>query len=362
MSEKESTKVLYDAQIFTSQKFGGISRYFVELMKNMPYDISTDLSASFSHNIYLPEVKDIRDFPSIPFKKDLVKMLNHRRSVSQIVKGDFDVFHPTYYNPYFLEKLKRPFVITVHDMIHERFPESFSADDPTRECKRRVVFAADHIIAISQSTKNDLIEMYNLPEDKISVVYHGQTLVNPDEEPVSGLPQHYILFVGDRNRYKNFERMARAYSVIRKSFPEIKLVCTGRPFKKHELEMFAKLGIEKDVCRFFVNDRQLRYLYSHAICFVFPSLFEGFGFPVLEAYAAGCPIVLSNTSSLPEIAGEGGMYFDPTDIEDISSKIIKVIEDPQLRDDMTKRGREIAKNFTWQRTAAQTAEIYRKLV
>lgn len=358
----EQLKVLYDAQIFTSQKFGGISRYFVELMKNMPTDIDVDLSVRFSHNVYLPEVKAISDFPSIPFKKDIVKILNQRNSVKKLKENDFDVFHPTYYNPYFLDHVKRPYVVTVHDMIHERFPESFSPNDSTRECKRRIVFAADHVIAISQSTKRDLIEMYNLPEDKISVVYHGRTLSDATEQSVENLPKHYILFVGDRNRYKNFERMAEAFSIVHHRYTDLQLVCTGRPFKKNELELFSRLGISDSVKQFFVNDRQLRYLYTHAECFVFPSLFEGFGFPVLEAFEARCPIVLSNTSSLPEIAGEAGLYFDPTNIDEISDRITAVLEDSQLRKTMVDKGIEVVKNFSWEKTAEQTAAVYRSLV
>lgn len=362
MNETHPINVLYDAQIFTSQKFGGISRYFVELMQNMPSDITTDVSACFSHNIYIRDVKPIADFPPVPFKKDIVKAINNRRSRSMVSKGKFDVFHPTYYNPYFLASIRRPYIITVHDMIHERFPESFSPRDTTSECKRKVVFGADHVIAISQSTKRDLIDMYGLPENKISVVYHGRTVDTTPEEPVAGLPEYYILFVGDRNRYKNFTRMAEAFAAVRSRFTDLKLVCTGRPFNQDELSLFKRLSIENDVKQMFVSDGQLRYLYSHAACFVFPSLFEGFGFPVLESFAAGCPIVLSNSSSLPEIAGDGGVYFDPYDVDDMSDKIATILGNSELRKSMISRGTEIARTFTWERTASQTADVYRSVL
>ncbi len=362
MNDSQNIKVLYDSQIFTSQRFGGISRYFVELIRNMPGDIDTEVAARFSHNVYIRDVVDIPDFPAVPFKKDIVKFLNRRKSEAAIAEGCFDVFHPTYYNPYFLKNIRKPFVVTVHDMIHERFPESFSPHDPTRNDKRKLVFAADHVIAISESTKRDLLDMYGLPEDKITVVYHGRTTDNVVPEKIEGLPEHYVLFVGDRNRYKNFGRMAEAFAIVKRRYPEMKLICTGRPFGKDEHEMFRSLGIEGSVGQMFVSDGQLRYLYSNADCFVFPSLFEGFGFPVLEAFSAGCPIAMSNTSSLPEIGGDGGLYFDPLSAEDMSDKILQLIDDRTLRDKLTARGREIAGTFTWERTAAQTAEVYRSLL
>ncbi len=361
MSNDPSLRVLYDAQIFTSQKFGGISRYFVELMRNMPEDIVTDVAAKYSHNVYIRDVKPVPDFPGVPFKKDIVKALNNSRSRARIAAGDFDVFHPTYYNPYFLRQLKRPYVVTVHDMIHERFPESFSPSDPTARFKREIVERADHIIAISESTRRDLIDMYGLGDDRVSVVYHGATCDSGVTTPVRGLPERYILFVGDRNRYKNFSRLAEAFAAISSRYPELQLVCTGRPFNKHETAQFDSLGITSRVKHFFVSDSQLRYLYAHADLFVFPSLFEGFGFPVLESFAAGCPIVLSNTSSLPEIAGDGGVYFDPTSVDDMSDAIVRVLDDRDLRQAMTRRGHEIVKQFTWQRTATLTADIYRSL-
>lgn len=353
-------KVLYDAQIFTSQKFGGISRYFVELLRNMPRDISTDVAVRFSHNVYINDVRPVRDFPSVPFKKDIVKHLNNRRSALMVGRGDFDVFHPTYYNPYFLKRLNRPYVITVHDMIHERFPESFSKTDATRANKRLTVMNAAGIIAISESTKRDLIEMYGLPEERITVIYHGPTLTGGDEERVD-VPEHYILFVGDRNRYKNFDRLVDAFADISRVHPDVKLVCTGRPFNKNELQRFADKGIAGRVEHRFVSDAGLRYLYGHALCFVFPSLFEGFGFPVLESFGAGCPIVLSDTSSLPEIAGDGGVYFNPYDAGDMRDRILQVIDDSALRQRMVERGYEIAGTFSWERTAAQTAALYRKV-
>lgn len=353
--------VLYDAQIFTSQRFGGISRYFVELMRNMPGDVSATVSARYSHNVYINDVQRVRDFPGIPFKKDIVKALNSRLSQRMIARSDFDVFHPTYYNPYFLRRLHRPYVITVHDMIHERFPESFSKSDPTAANKRATVMAADGIIAISESTKRDLVDMYGLPSERITVIYHGHSGLSATETPPVGLPAHYVLFVGDRNRYKNFGNMVAAFAEVRRYHPGIKLVCTGRPFSTAERQMLADRGVAGDVLQYFVSDSELRYLYSHALCFVFPSLFEGFGFPVLESFAAGCPIVLSGTSSLPEVAGDGGVYFDPSDVGDMRDKIIRVIDDDDLRRAMVARGHEIVKSFTWQRTSEQTVALYRSV-
>lgn len=356
-------KVLYDCQIFNSQKIGGISRYFAELAGAMPDDIDPDFAVWRSRSIYLRPL-GIATMPDVPFKRQIMKTVNYAYSRRSIRRNRYDVFHPTYYNPYYIPLVKRPTVVTVHDMIHERFPENFSSDDTTAQAKRLTVEHADRVIAISESTRRDIVEFYDIDPAKISVIYHGRNILDETSANIKGLPEHYILFVGGRPGYKNFERLVKAFAEVRRVHHGMKLICTGAPFKKYELEMIAAAGLRPgdDVRHIFVTDPQLRSLYAGALCFVFPSLYEGFGFPVLEAFDSGCPTMLSNRSSLPEIGGDGALYFDPYDIGDMRDRILECIENTALRDELITRGLARAAHFSWENTARQTAEIYRSMV
>ena len=272
------------------------------------------------------------------------------------------MFHPTYYDPYFLDYVKRPYVITVHDMIHERFPEMYPQQDRTSEFKRMSVMNADRIIAISQWTKKDIMDIYGIQEEKIDVVYHGHSIDASYEEPVSGLPEKYMLYVGHRGAYKNFDKFALAFSNIHSEFPDIELVCTGGGFSHVEMQFLSDLKIDKCTYHYFVTEPQLTYLYNHALCFVFPSLYEGFGLPILEAYACDCPLVLSNTSCFPEVARDGGLYFDPYDVDSIADALRKVVTDSGLRNKMVEKGRDILSNYSWDKMAYETVKVYEKLM
>lgn len=354
-------KVLYDCQIYNSQRWGGISRYFVELAKSMPEGIDVEFAVRFTHNVHLPEILPVGDFPAVPFKKDIVKALNMRRSKSAIAAGDFDVFHPTYYKPYFLDKLRKPYVVTVHDMIHERFAREFAASDATARNKRRLVENAAAVIAISESTKRDLVDIYGIDPGRVDVVYHGRGVSAAEAAPVEGLPERYLLYVGGRMRYKNFGPFAEAFAAVASRYPDLHLVCSGKPFTAAELQSFDKLGIAGRVHSRFVGDGQMRALYAGAECFVFPSLYEGFGFPVLEAFEAGCPTLLSSSSSLPEVGGDCALYFDPGSVDDMAGAICRILDDAPLRNSLLEKAPLQLQKFSWERCAAQTADIYRRV-
>jgi glycosyltransferase involved in cell wall biosynthesis len=244
------------------------------------------------------------------------------------------VLHPTYYDPYVLKEKVKPLIITVHDMIHELFPEYFSRDKKTIHNKEVMIFKADKIIAISESTKNDILKFYPMiGEDKIDTIYHGtsfESLANREKE-------NYILFVGQRSGYKNFRLFLTAVAPLLLKY-DMRLICTGTPFNDQEKEMMGDLHItERTICK-FVSEKELSNLYSKAIAFVFPSLYEGFGIPVLEAFSTGCPAILANTSSLPEIGGDAALYFDPYSIEDMRSAIERVITSSILQGELIDKG------------------------
>ena len=260
-------KIAYDHQVFSFQKTGGISRYFSNLIQyfNTTKKAEVALFLKYSNNLYLKELeapfKATTFLRSLDFKgkKMIIERANRIHSVQQIKKGDFDVFHPTYYNTYFQKHVKKPTILTVHDMTHERFPELFSKNnDFTLRFKEKAITKADHLIAISENTKKDIMKFYNVSEKKISVIYHGieKSYIG---QKVESLPVKYFLFVGDRGGYKNFDVVIKALSILKNS--SCFLVCTGRPFSNREIEKMKKLGVFKQVRHCFVNDFQLNYLY-----------------------------------------------------------------------------------------------------
>ncbi|MDE6036638.1 MAG: glycosyltransferase family 4 protein [Duncaniella sp.] len=354
--------VLYDYQTFINQRFGGISRYFAELMTRLPQGYEAHNPVVLSSNIYLKSVPGM-EFATMwwpRFMKKYKKAHKINKFISRRVlrDGNYDIFHPTYYDPYFLDSVRRPYVITVHDLIYEKYPEMFPINDRTAENMRLTIKNASRIIAISHNTKRDLMELYGLSGDNIDIVYQGYGLDNSRVEQIPGLPGRFILYVGGRFGYKNFTNFCEAFSIIRAKYPDVELVCTGTPFDADEQALLNRLGIAGCTRSIFVSEPQLTWLYRHALCFVYPSLYEGFGIPILEAYACGCPVVLSDASCFPEVAGDGGHYFDPQRPESIAASIGEVLDDPDLRKRMMTLGSEIVKSFSWKRVADETAEVY----
>jgi len=365
-------KILYDHQIFTVQKYGGISRYFYELMKafHNEKEVGISIPLQLSNNHYISDkhfIPHANFFSNKEFrgKYRLMMEWNKIATLREIKKQNFDIFHPTYYDPYFLKYIgQKLFVLTVYDMIHEKFHAFFPKNDQTTYHKKLLAEKASRIIAISHSTKNDLIEIFGIDESKIDVVYLGNSMF-PKSNSISTLklPQKYILFVGSRNGYKNFDRFLRGVASSLLNDKELYVLCAGSgAFKGFELKQMEDLNIASQFIQCDVNDDTLASLYQNAQLFVFPSLYEGFGIPVLESFACDCPLVCSNTSSLPEIAGEGAYYFDPYSEVSMQSAIFKVLNDKTLRDQLVLNGRERLKKFSWKETAMQTQKIYENLL
>lgn len=356
-------KVLFDYQILATQRYGGISRYFYELISNLSkFGVETSIKCLFNRNSYFEDFFGKKYNPKI--EKIRGRGFINRLYMKLMLRlGHYDIFHPTYYDNYFLSDYKGKLVITVYDMIHELFPEYFSPDDSTIQQKKQLIYKADHIIAISESTKRDILKLYpDIPENKISVIYIASNFVSRKEENRDKrFPNQYILFVGSRYGYKNYNAFFEAVRPILNENPELSLVCLGGgDFSKEEIELHGQL---KDrVMQMDVNDNTLSYAYSHAECFVFPSLYEGFGIPTLEAFACKCPVVLSNTSSMPEVGGDAAVYINPMDVHDMTKNIERVIYDCDLRNTMREQGLEQLKKFNWEQIAQETAECYRNVL
>lgn len=365
-------KILFDHQIFIAQKYGGISRYFFELIKEFKLikNIDTDVPLLFSNNHYFSiNYSFILNFffvkRKFKGKQRIVSLINKLNTIWYLKNNKIDIFHPTYYDPYFLKYIKNvPYVLTVYDMIHEKFDYMFTTKDTTSKNKRKLVENASKIIAISESTKRDIIEIYNIDESKIEVVYLGNSLsYNQDGFINIDIPKKYILFVGSRRRYKNFDRFVSSISEILINDKELSLLCAGGgKFDADEINSFSELNIADQIFQYDLNDLNLSNFYRYAELFVFPSLYEGFGIPVLEAFACECPLVCSNTSSLPEIAGNAAQYFDPNDEESIREAVGTVLNDKTLRSTLIQKGNERLAFFSWEKTAMQTKEIYRSIL
>lgn len=365
-------KILYDHQTFTLQKYGGISRYFYELISEFykMENIETAVSLVVSNNHYISDKKFVNYFdilPNLQFrgKHRLFNLVNKPNTIIKLKQQNFDIFHPTYYDPYFLKYIgNKLFVLTVHDMIHEKFSEMFPPKDKTTERKKLLVAKATKIIAVSESTKKDLVELFGTNESKIEVIYHGNSMrPKPDIKINFHIPKKYLLFVGNRGLYKNFDRFIKSIYDILKQNKELFVLCAGGGnFNRGENQLFRELGISNQILQYNVDDSSLAYFYQNALAFIFPSLYEGFGIPILESFACGCPVLCSNVSSLPEVAGDAACYFDPYSEESIRNAVLKLLDNKHYRENLIKKGYEQLKRFSWEKTAEKTKKLYESIL
>ena len=269
----------------------------------------------------------------------------------------------------------KPSIITIHDLAFRHFPTFYTWKNRTymNSMAKFSAKRADKIIAVSQATKNDIIHFLNVDEKKIIIIPEGvDELFKPSSEQKIktvkkeyGLPDEYIVTLGTLQPRKNLEALIDAFARLRKdkAIPH-KLVVVGEEGWNNErlLTKLDRLDIAEDiVITGFIEDNQLPSLYSGATALVYPSLYEGFGLPVLEAMACGVPVACSNTSSLPEVAGEAALLFDPTDVDQIYSSMQELLSDDRLRNNLSEAGIKRARHFTWEKTAKQTLSLYNTL-
>jgi glycosyltransferase involved in cell wall biosynthesis len=360
-------KVAFDYQAFTNQSYGGVSRYFVRLAQEfLRYEQDIQIFSPLHRNRYLKELpaeivhgKELNSFP--PKSKPLFLAWNQIKSNSAICNWHPDVIHETYYAAKPVGNTDALRVVTVYDMIHELFPNNFSWLDRTTQQKKISLTRADKIICISHNTKRDLIDIFNLPEEKIFVVHLGFEKFSPNETTVKiQLDKPYLLYVGSRAGYKNFRGLLDAFASSHKLNNDFRLIAFGGgAFNREEINLFQKLGISlNNVQQISGNDEVLGRLYQHARAFIYPSLYEGFGLPPLEAMAHDCPVISSNTSSMPEVIGDAGVYFSPKNIDSIRDAIERTVYSDNAIHLLTQKGVKQLKNFSWQKCAEETLKIY----
>ena len=336
-------KVLYDYQAFDIQRSGGVSNVFSLLVEEVKKKIDVKVGITSTDNLYMlnqgyPNSKQVYaglvkigkvDEHQTKFEDIDWKKVNRIYSKNAIQRGDYDVFHPTHYEPYFLDYgLNKPYIVTVHDLAFERlrnyiqFNESMCLAD--FEKRRAIMESASKVVAISEATKKDIIDIYKVPENKIEVVYNAYRELPENYVYNNPFDFPYILYVGTRQgplNYKCFIPFFNQIVPFMKRHKEFRLICTGRAFTTFEKDMFRQYGLEDRVENHYLNEDGLNNLYHHAFCFVFPSEFEGFGLPILEAYKNDCPTLLNDIPVFREVAGDAGMFFDITDGTSLNDRL-----------------------------------------
>jgi len=287
--------------------------------------------------------------------------------------GGFDLYHQPNYIPHvFNGKI----VTTVHDMSHRIFPQYHP--------RRRVLLLrafesrlrqATRIITVSEHARGEIVELLGVSEDKVTVTYEG---AGSQYKPLSiswekqvefqakyNLPERFLLYVGTIEPRKNLERLIEAYHYYKQEEPnsELKLVLAGGKGWLYEgiFTRVQELQLEQDIVfTGYIDGEDLPFLYNMAIAFVYPSLYEGFGLPPLEAMSCGTPVISSNASSIPEVVGEAGILIDPYQVNDLAAAIYKVAGSLSLQDELSRKGLERAQLFSWKKCAEETLQVYRE--
>ncbi|MCS5489169.1 glycosyltransferase family 4 protein [Algoriphagus limi] len=364
-------RILFDEQIFFWQKYGGISRYYArtaeELKKVNP---DTKVFSGFNINTYLSDTskglvvgKTLQKYP----KKGLGLIQRFNQTWSRTFESYYgpDIVHETYFSTKKSHRSKAKVVVGVYDMIQEVYPNLFPKEHLVTVQKKKALERADHIISISHHTKNDCVELFGINENKISVIHLAC------DPPFQGIEKSqefsdrpFFLYVGDRRGYKNFTSFLSVFACSKELMNGFNIVAFGGgAFSKEETDLMVKLGFRPDqVKQYGGSDRVLAELYASAHAFVYPSLYEGFGIPPLEAISYGCPVLASNKSCIPEIIQDGGLLFDPENQEEFLAALKEVCTSESKRKNLIEKGNKRLKNFSWSKTADQTLKIYNQII
>lgn len=363
-------EVIFDPQIFSLQKFGGISRYVTGLAASM-FE-----SQAAGVEIHCPRYSSqyLKDMPSAMFSggEDISSQRLWRYSrifytVSnlayfrrRLAHKRFDIAHHTYYWPLPDRLPVRARVTTIHDMIDEVI-----APSPVKSLlKLRSIRQADHVICVSEYTRKTLLGLYDIAPEKVTVVHLGRPEIAEDVLPWNPEGRPCILYVGPRSGYKNFPRLLAAYAASQRLRRDFRLACFGGgAFTAEEKSIFVEHGITADdVLHLTGDDAALHAAYRGAALFVYPSLYEGFGLPPLEAMTLGAPVACSNATSIPDIVGDAGEYFDPADTDSMTRAMEAVLYFDTRRQELVRSGHERAASFSWGKCARETLDIYRAII
>ena len=361
--------IVFEGEIFARQAFGGISRYFAELSRGfLQRGHSVTNICPLQVNQYIETIPGINHIgfrvPLLP-KSNRTRAFLSNRIARYIRINSGDIFHETYYRN-IRRSQKMPFVTTIYDMIYEKSGEKFHDLDYMIRAKRQSLENADQVICISEWTRNDLLNVYPQFENKSVVIHLGNRGFEEEEIPFKQEPKHpFLLYVGLRGGYKNFEILIESFSTIYSKNTNISLAIFGGPaLSNEELSIFAKFALPPNSYLHITgSDKILAWLYKNAIAFIYPSLSEGFGMPLVEAMSQKCPVICSNASCFPEVCGDAAIYFDPSSKEDLSEKIRSVIEySVDERAHLVTKGLARSSIFSWDRCVDKTLATYQQLL
>jgi glycosyltransferase involved in cell wall biosynthesis len=361
-------RVLYDGEIFSLQPFGGVNRYFSSLISNLPSEFAPVLLNS-GVNANLPDNRQLElfSFPRFGFWPGRLSFWLERvyfRTITAMKK--IDLIHPTYYYMLLGENIKtlrKPIVVTLYDMLHEIFPDTVDQFRHHSKAKKKILDMASIIICISERTRRDLLEYYPQFESKAVVVHLGiDAILTKYLNQTREIEHPYFLYVGQRWSYKNFKLSAKVFSCLIKDYPELKLVICGPQITGEEALFFKQLGIsDKVIHKNVFSDQLLANLYQYSTALVYPSLYEGFGLPPLEAMLCNTAVICSRSSSMPEVVGDAALLFDPRSEAELENRMRNILEQGQLRDLYIEKGLERVKNFSIQKMVSETVNVYSKL-
>lgn len=368
-------RIAFDYQAFCRQSAGGISRYFCRLAQQLQSGSdAVGVFAPFYRNQYLTQIPErlvhgiyLRSYP--PRTAEAVVGLNRWLSRRQVRNWHPEVLHETYFAAKSVAPAGCPVVVTVFDMIPELEAHGGETTPATLRstAKYACVARADRVICISEQTRQDLIRLFGTAPDKVSVAYLGcDNFAQADPAMALGArsDRPFLLYVGLRGGYKNFAGMLRAVASSPRLTGDFDIVAFGGgAFSAAEQALIGDLGFRPNqVTQRAGADHILAHHYRTAAAFVYPSSYEGFGLPPLEAMAQGCPVICSDRSAIPEVVGNAGAYFDPDHADSIAGAIERVVYSPARAAELIAAGKERVSLFTWDRCAQLHRDVYRSLV
>lgn len=358
-------RIFYDGYVYSYQGVGGINRYFVNLINRLPNNFSPVLTTCRSLDATYPIHPQLKTFfyQRFGFRPGRLSYWLEKYYFRTVTaQSQPNIAHPTYYSLLTRQEVNKypcPIVLTVWDMIHELF----YPNDQQIEDKRKAILAAQAILCISENTKKDLLKFYSIPENKITVTPLAPEIdksLSYGPERIPSKP--YYFYVGGRAGYKNFDTCLAAFARVVSVRPEVSLCVVGPPFSHAEEKSITSLKLSNNIEHYgFASDRHLAKLYRCSITLVYPSLYEGFGIPPLEAMSCGTAVVASNCSSIPEVVGDAGLLFDPKSVKDLADILLLLLDNPMERDRLIVQGQQRVNLFSWDQTAARTLDVYNTL-
>ena len=365
-------RILIDHQVFSLHDTGGVARYFYELGRHFSSaaDTSVEMAVGLHSSIFPISTlasESVRTYQ----KRTNMKAGVPRYALNEVftntiglIRGRFDIYHSTYYRAAPLVRTRR-LVATHYDCIHEMYPDMFRNTKLIIEHKKRLYSAADIIICISESCRQDLLSYYSVDPARTCVTHLALTRFEEDSAQDSEELKHepYLLYVGARAVYKGFDLLLDAFASSGLSRDYVLRLVGGGPFTPAETARIKELGLNGRVSLTpRASEGLLAAMYKNAALFIYPSLYEGFGIPPLEAMSFGCPVLTTNKSSIPEVCGDAALYFDPAVPGALETVLKTALSDRDRLMEIIAKGRLQAAQFTWERTTEQTLDIYRRVL